>query len=166
MDQDESDRVARLHTLAEQNFLRVRSGAGGALRITAGAHGRVVCAGDLAAVEQWLLRYNERIDAEVRRATRSQADLELEEMTREPATTDEAEPHGDQLGAMDGDSDVAATVVVQCAVITSQLAALTELLFRNPDALLGDGDDPMRSVEFGQFLRRSADTLDGLLPGR
>jgi hypothetical protein len=91
---------------------------------------------------------------------------ESDRVTRAPAATDEAELHSDQRGAMAGDSDVAATVVVQCAVITSQLAALTELLFRNPDALLGKGDDPMRIIEFGRLLRRAADTLDGLLPGR
>ena len=52
-------------------------------QVTAGARGRVVCTGDLVTVEQWLSLDNERIDAEVRRATRSQADLELEEMTLE-----------------------------------------------------------------------------------
>ena len=173
MDQDETDRVSRLRALAERNFMRVRSGAGGELQITAGARGRVVSAGDLGAVERWLLRYDERIDAEVRRATQSEADIELAEIAgSRPASGGSP---GDHPGlAPPGRSDVDAAAVVHCAVITSQLAALSELLFRNPSALLGSDpvhedplhEDPLRIGDFTQLLRRAADTLDGLRPGR
>ena len=169
MDQDETDRLARLHSLAERNFLRVRWTGGAAFEVTAGARGRVVCTGDLVTVEQWLLLDNERIDAEVRHATRSQADLELEEMTLEGMSGARAATGREMAGhprpAVDGDRDVDTSVVVHCAVITGQLSALSELLFRNPGAL-GDGDDPLHITEFTAILRRAADTLDRLLPGQ
>ena len=91
--------MARVRSLAEQNFLGVRRDRRRAFQITAGARGRVVCAGDLAAVERWLLRYNERIDAEVRRATLSQADLELEEMTHAVGRSDRPPVHDPRLAA-------------------------------------------------------------------
>jgi hypothetical protein len=161
---DEQERVAKVRSLAEKNFLGVRGIGGAAFQITAGARGRVVCAGDLAAVEHWLIRYNERIDAEVRRATRSQADLELEEMTNAVADPGQPVVPVDPRLAADHAADVETSVVVQCAVITSQLGELSELLFRNPGAL-GDRDG-LRITEFTAVLRQAADTLDGLLPGR
>jgi hypothetical protein len=161
---DEQERVARVRSLAEKNFLGVRRIDDAAFQITAGARGRVVCAGDLAAVERWLLSYSERIDAEVRRATRSQADLELEEMTDAVADHEQAAVPADPRLAADRASDVETSVVVQCAVITSQLGALSELLFRNPGALADR--DGLRITEFTAVLRQAADTLDGLLPGR
>jgi hypothetical protein len=160
VNQDESDRLAQLINIAELNFLRVRSTGDDWFHVSAGARGRIVCAGDLGTVERWLLRYTELIDAEVRLATRSRADLELEEMAVGPAAVERTGwPDGPQLR----DPDVDAAALVHCAVVTSQLGALSELLFCNPGALR-DGGDRLRITEFTTVLRRAAETLDGLLP--
>ena len=159
-------REVRLRSLAEKNFLHLGRTRDDAYRITAGARGKVVCAGDLDTVEQWLLRYNERIEAEVRRATRSREDDELEIMAGggpvSATMADLAAP--DPPTARRVEPDVDAAAVVHCAVITSQLGTLSELLFCNPDLLLGDVDDPLHMAEFIAVLRRAADTLEGLLP--
>ena len=85
-------------------------------------------------------------------------------MTDAVADHEQAAVPADPRLAADRASDVETSVVVQCAVITSQLGALSELLFRNPGALADR--EGLRTTEFTAVLRQAADTLDGLLPGR